>query len=106
VVEVSFGYICRPFRLMYDLDIRKTVGPPVGTVYGYPPRGDEQTSIAGARAPRGWRANRQPGDKFKQGGEKLDDVIKWAENEFEGTLRARRFFAPRSVHGSQIGGDL
>jgi len=47
--------------------------------------------------PRGWRANRQPGDKFKQGGEKLDDVIKWAENEFEGTLRARRFFAPRSV---------
>jgi hypothetical protein len=44
--------------------------------------------------------------KFTQGGEKLDDVIKWAENEFEGTLRARRFFAPRSVHGSQIGGDL
>jgi Alpha/beta hydrolase of unknown function (DUF900) len=36
VVEASFGYICRPFRLMYDLDIRKTVGPPVGTVYGYP----------------------------------------------------------------------
>ena len=44
--------------------------------------------------------------KFAQGGEKLDDVIKWAENEFKGTLRARRFFAPRSVHGSQIGGDL
>jgi hypothetical protein len=42
--------------------------------------------------------------KFTQGGD--DDVIKRAENEFEGTLRARRFFAPRSVHGSQIGGDL
>jgi hypothetical protein len=26
--------------------------------------------------------------KFTQGGEKLDDVIKWAENELEGTLRA------------------
>ena len=97
---------------MYDLDIRKTVGPPVGTVYDYPPRGDEQTSIAGASAPCGWRAidnqaiNTVMVSKFTQGGEKLDDVIKWAENEFEGTLRARRFFAPRSVHGSQIGGDL
>jgi hypothetical protein len=26
--------------------------------------------------------------KFTQGGEKLDDVIKWAEKELEATLRA------------------
>ena len=26
--------------------------------------------------------------KFTQGNEKLDDVIKWAEQELEGTLRA------------------
>jgi len=26
--------------------------------------------------------------KFTQGGEKLDAVIKWAENELEGTLRS------------------
>jgi hypothetical protein len=26
--------------------------------------------------------------KFTQGGEKLDEVIKWAENELEETLRA------------------
>jgi hypothetical protein len=25
--------------------------------------------------------------KFTQGGEKLDDVIKWAERELEGALR-------------------
>jgi hypothetical protein len=25
--------------------------------------------------------------KFTQGNEKLDDVIKWAESELEGTLR-------------------
>jgi hypothetical protein len=56
------------FQSMYDLDTWKTVGPPLGTVYNYPPRGDEQTSIAGAL--------------------KLDEVIKWAENELEGTLRA------------------
>jgi hypothetical protein len=35
---------------MYDLDPWKTIGPPLGTVYKYPPRGDEQTSIAGAPA--------------------------------------------------------
>ena len=26
--------------------------------------------------------------KFTQGNEKLDEVIKWAENELEGTLRS------------------
>jgi hypothetical protein len=26
--------------------------------------------------------------KFTQGGEKLDNVIRWAENELEATLRA------------------
>jgi len=52
VVEASFGYICRPFRLMYDLDIRKTVGPPVGAVYGYPPRGDEDVHRWRQRASR------------------------------------------------------
>jgi hypothetical protein len=26
--------------------------------------------------------------KYTQGGEKLDAVIKWAENELEGTLRS------------------
>ena len=50
LVEASFGYDLPSFKTMYDLDTWKTVEPPVGTVYGYPPRGDEQTSIAGAPA--------------------------------------------------------
>jgi len=37
---------------MYDLDIRKTVGPPVGAVYGYPPRGDEDVHRWRQRASR------------------------------------------------------
>ena len=37
LVEASFGYL-RSFRSMYDLDTWKTVGPLLGTVYGYPPR--------------------------------------------------------------------
>ncbi len=80
---------------MYDLPTWNTVGPPVGTVYGYPPRGDEQTSILGApaRSEVGAQIYNQAINtvmiaKFTQGKEKLDDVIKWAENELQGTLRA------------------
>ncbi len=95
LVEASFGYDLPAFKSMYDFDTWKIVGPPVGTVYGYPPRADEQTSIAGApaRAEVGAQIYNQAINivmvsKFTQGGEKLDDVIKWAENELEGTLRA------------------
>jgi hypothetical protein len=94
-VEASFGYDLPAFQAMYDIDIWKTVAPPVGTVYGYPPRGDEQTSIAGAPARPEVGAqiynqaiNTVMVSRFTQGGEKLDDVIKWGENELEGTLRA------------------
>ena len=95
VVEASAGYDLPAFSSMYDLDVWKTVGPPVGTVYGYPPRGDEQTSIAGApaRTEVGAQIYNQAINtvmvaKFTQGNEKLEDVIKWAENELQGTLRA------------------
>jgi len=95
LVEASFGYDLPAFKSMYDFDTWKTVGPPLGTVFGYPPRADEQTSIAGApaRAEVGAQIYNQAINtvmvaKFTQGGEKLDDVIKWAENELEGTLRA------------------
>ena len=95
LVEASFGYDLPSFKSMYDLDTWKTVGPPVGTVYGYPPRADEQTSIAGApaRSEVGAQIYNQAINtvmvaKFTQGGEKLDAVIKWAENELEGTLRS------------------
>ena len=88
------GYDLPAFKTMYDFDTWKIVEPPVGTVYGYPPRGDEQTSIAGrpARTEVGAQIYNQAINtvmvsKFTQGGEKLDDVIKWAEKELEGTLR-------------------
>ena len=50
LVEASVGYDLPSFKTMYDLPTWNTVGPPVGTVYAYPPRGDEQTSITGAPA--------------------------------------------------------
>jgi ABC-type glycerol-3-phosphate transport system substrate-binding protein len=94
-VEASVGYDLPSFKSMYDLSTWKTVEPPVGTVYSYPPRGDEQTSIAGApaRSEVGAQIYNQAINtvmisKFTQGKEKLEDVIKWAEKELEGTLRA------------------
>jgi hypothetical protein len=93
--QASFGYDLPAFKTMYDLDIWNTVGPPLGTVYGYPPRGDEETSIAGAPARTEVAAqiynqaiNTVMVSKFTQGGEKINDVIRWAENELEATLRA------------------
>jgi len=95
LVAASFGYDLPSFKTMYDLDTWKTVEPPVGTVYGYPPRADEQTSMFGAPARSEVGAqmynqaiNTVMVSKFTQGKEKLDDVIKWAEKELEGTLRA------------------
>ena len=94
LVEASVGYDLPSFKTMYDLPTWNKVEPPVGTVYGYPPRGDEQTSIAGApaRSEVGAQIYNQAINtvmiaKFTQGKQKLDDVIKWAENELEGTLR-------------------
>jgi ABC-type glycerol-3-phosphate transport system substrate-binding protein len=95
LVEASVGYDLPSFKSMYDLPTWKNVEPPKGVVYSYPPRGDEQTSMFGApaRAEVGAQMYNQAINtvmvaKFTQGNEKLDDVIKWAEKELEGTLRA------------------
>ncbi len=94
LVEASIGYDLPSFKSMYTFDTWKTVGPPTGTVYSYPPRGDELTSMTGApaRSDVGAQIYNQAINtvmvaKFTQGKEKLDDVIKWAEKELEGTLR-------------------
>jgi ABC-type glycerol-3-phosphate transport system substrate-binding protein len=95
LVEASYGYDLPSFKSLYDLDTWKKVEPPLGTAYSYPPRGDEETSLFGAPARSEVGAqmynqaiNTVMVSKFTQGKEKLDDVIKWAEKELEGTLRA------------------
>jgi len=95
LVEASYGYDLPSFKSLYDLDTWKKVEPPVGTAYSYPPRGDEQTTVFGApaRSEVGAQMYNQAINtvmvaKFTQGNEKLENVIKWAVNELEGTLRA------------------
>jgi hypothetical protein len=78
---------------MDDLDTRKTIAPPLGAVYNFAPRGDEQTSIAGAPArtevsvAQIYKQAINTISKFTDGGEKLDDRMKWDANELEVTLR-------------------
>ena len=95
LVAASLGYDLPTFKSFYDFDTWKVVEPPPGTVYNYPPRADEQTSVVGfpARPDIGAQIYNQALDtvmvaKFTQGGEKLEDVVKWASNELEGYLRS------------------
>jgi ABC-type glycerol-3-phosphate transport system substrate-binding protein len=95
LVAASNGYDLPSFKSFYDFDTWKKVEPPVGTVYNYPPRGDEQTSITGfpARPDVASQIYNQAVQtvmvsKVTQGGEPVDKVIKWAETELEGFLRA------------------
>jgi len=93
LVAASIGYDLPSFKSFYDFETWKMVEPPLGTLYNYPPRGDEVTSVAGypARPDVAAQVYNQAlhtvmVSRFTQGGEKLDDVIKWASNELEGYL--------------------
>src|SRR5229473_2343069 len=95
LVAASNGYDLPSFKSYYDFDTWEKVGPPVGTVYNYPPRGDEQYSLTGypARPDVASQIYNQSIHtimvaKVSQGKEKVDDVIKWAEKELEGYLRS------------------
>jgi ABC-type glycerol-3-phosphate transport system substrate-binding protein len=94
-VAASNGYDLPSLKSYYDFDTWQKVEPPLGTVYNYPPRGDEELSIAGypARpdvAAQIYNQALQPVmiAKVTQGGEKIDNVIKWAQGECEGYLRS------------------
>ena len=75
-------------------DIWARSGPPTGTLYNYPVRGDEKAIPAGYPAPpelasqiaiQGLYGNLVA--RVTQGGETFDDAISWAENELEGIMR-------------------
>ena len=95
LVEASVGYDLPSFKSYYDFETWKTVEPPLGTVYNYPPRGDEQPSITGypARPDVAAQIYNQSIHtimvaKVCQGNEPIDKVIAWAKGELEGLLRA------------------
>ena len=91
----SGGYDLPPFSGLRGFKIWAEAGPPKGTLYHYPPRGDEIVSIAGAPAPAPIATQMYTQAtltkmiaKFTQGNESMDKVIAWATSELEGFMRA------------------
>jgi len=94
LVASSDGYDLPSFKSFYDFDTWQKVAPPLGTVYNYPPRDDEEFNITGypARPDVAAQIYNQSLQtvmvaKVAQGGEKIDEVVKWASRELEGYLR-------------------
>ncbi|MGH8688008.1 MAG: ABC transporter substrate-binding protein [Burkholderiales bacterium] len=95
IVNASIGYDIPSFESMRNFGIWSRVSPPAGTVFHYPPRGDQITSMACAPAPTNV-ANQMYVQaimtkmiaKCTQGGESIDKTIDWSMSELEGYSRA------------------
>jgi hypothetical protein len=94
LVAASIGYDIPAFANLLDFDTWKTVEPPKGVVYNYPPRGDTIESIAAAPAPpkiavQIYVQATMPKmiNKCTQGGESIKSAIDWAASELEGFMR-------------------
>jgi ABC-type glycerol-3-phosphate transport system substrate-binding protein len=94
LVAASSGYDLPSFKSYYDFDTWRTVEPPKGTVFNYPPRGDQTPNITGypARPDIATQIYNQSIHtvmvaRVTQGNEPIDKVIKWAEGELAGFMR-------------------
>jgi ABC-type glycerol-3-phosphate transport system substrate-binding protein len=95
LVEASKGYDIPPYEKMHDFPTWSEVGPPKGTIYNYPPRGDVQLSLASEPAPP--KIAQQISTQATavkmvaqctQGGRSIDQAMDWAANELEGFMRS------------------
>ena len=94
LVNASGGFDIPAFAGLRDFKIWGEVAPPKGTLYHYPPGGDQIVSIAGAPAPAAIATQMYTQAtvtkmiaKFTQGNEPMDKVIAWAGSELEGFMR-------------------
>jgi ABC-type glycerol-3-phosphate transport system substrate-binding protein len=94
LVQASGGYDIPAFSGLRDFKIWGEVGPPKGTLYHYPPSGDQIVYMSGAPAPVAIATQMYAQAtltkmiaKFTQGGEPMDKVIAWASSEVEGFMR-------------------
>ena len=94
LINASRGYDVPVYENFRDFTIWAEEGPPKGTLFNYPPRGDVTLSIAGAPAPPKM-ANQMYAQgtmtkliaRCTQRGETIDQAIAWAEEEIEGFRR-------------------
>ena len=94
MVLASGGFDIPAFSGLRDFKIWAEAGPPKGTLYHYPPGGDQIVSIPGAPAPTAIASQiyaqatmTKMIAKFTQGGESINKVIGWAASELEGFMR-------------------
>jgi len=94
LVTASQGYDMPLLPSFLDFKTWEEEGPPKGTNYNYPIRGDEVAIVAGYPAPPGIAAQIYTQGlmptlvaKVTQGGESIDKAIEWAKNELEGFMR-------------------
>lgn len=90
----SQGYDMPLLPSFYDHRVWLEEGPPRGSIYNYPVRGDEQVITAGYPAPPPVAANIYNQSlipnlvaRVTQRGESVKNAIAWAENELQGYLR-------------------
>ena len=94
LVNASVGYDIPAYEGCLDFKAWYEVGPPKGTVYHYPPRGNQIVSIAAAPAPpkiatQIYNQATMPKmiSKCTQEGQSIDRAIAWAADELEGFMR-------------------
>ena len=95
LIEAGKGYDIPDIRSLRDHPIWEQIGPPKGTQFNYPIRGDEVFIIPGYPAPQAIAAQIHSKSTYgrlvarvTQGGESTAAAIKWAEGELEGYSRS------------------
>lgn len=96
LVAAGEGGDLPPFAGLTDFDTWRIVGPPPGTLYNYPARGDEQPTIPGfpARPDVAFQIYSRAllptmVAKVTRDGRPIDAAIAWAHGELEGILCRR-----------------
>jgi hypothetical protein len=96
LVAAAEGGDLPPFAGLTDFDTWRVVGPPPGTLYNYPARGDERPTIPGfpARPDVAYQIYNRAVlptmvAKVTRDGGSIDSAIAWANGELEGILCRR-----------------
>jgi ABC-type glycerol-3-phosphate transport system substrate-binding protein len=95
LVAVSQGYDIPPYDNLRDFPTWSEQGPPKGTVYNYPPRGDVMLSLTGAPAPPKIAMQIMAQSTITKmvaqcthQGQSIDQAMDWATSELEGFMRS------------------
>lgn len=94
LVAASRGYDIPPFEKLRDFKTWEEEGPPKGTIYNYPPRGDVISLVTGYPAPIGIGTQMfaqgtvtKMAAQCTQAGKSIDEAIDFAQSELDGFLR-------------------